>query len=132
MTMTAEGVKQVGIIPVLIKTGQLHSGSIIFLDEPDNNLNPVTINKFVRILIDLAKAGVQIFISSHNYFIVKRLHIFAKQFKETDFRVFSLIDYDNDSRIDVEYKDLKLGLPKYNPIVDEALDMFNDDIKTEL
>ncbi len=132
MTMTAEGVKQVGIIPVLIKTGELHSGSIIFLDEPDNNLNPVTINKFVRILIDLAKAGVQIFISSHNYFIVKRLHIFAKQFKEIDFRVFSLIDYDNDSKIDVEYKDLKLGLPKYNPIVDEALNMFNDDIKTEL
>ncbi len=132
MTMTAEGVKQVGIIPVLINTGELHSGSIIFLDEPDNNLNPVTINKFVKILIDLAKAGVQIFISSHNYFILKRLHIFAKQLKHIDFRVYSLIDYNDTNKIDIEVKDLKFGLPKYNPIVDEALRMFDDDIKTDL
>ena len=130
--MTAEGVKQVGIIPVLINTGKLHAGSILFLDEPDNNLNPVAISKFVKTLVDLAKAGVQIFISSHNYFIVNRLHIFAKQFKNIDFRVFSLIDYEDNSKIDIEFKDLKLGLPKYNPIVDEALNMFNDDIKADL
>lgn len=132
MTMTAEGVKQVGIIPVLIKTGELHSGSIVFLDEPDNNLNPVNINKFLEILIDLVKAGVQIFISSHNYFIVKRLHIFAKQLKNIDFKVFSLIDYQDGSKIDIEQKDLKLGLPKYNPIIDEAIKMFNDDLLTDI
>ena len=141
MTMTAEGIKQVGIIPLLINRGKLHSRTILFLDEPDNNLNPTTINEFVKTLVELAKIGVQIFISSHNYFIIKRLHIIAKQNKaeskdgkidNIDFRAFSLIDYKNSDKIDIETKDLKLGLPKYNPIVDEALNMFNDDIKAEL
>jgi ABC-type multidrug transport system ATPase subunit len=39
----------------LIKTKALHAGSILFLDEPDNNLNPVMINKFVEILIKLVR-----------------------------------------------------------------------------
>ena len=132
MTMTAEGIKQVGIIPLLINRGKLHSRTILFLDEPDNNLNPVTINKFIKTLIDLTKAGVQVFISSHNYFIIKRLHIYAKEFPDIDFRAFSLIDYPNDRKIDIETKDLKFGLPKYNPIVDEAIQMFNDDLKLEI
>ncbi len=132
LTMTAEGIKQVGMIPLLINRGKLNSRSILFLDEPDNNLNPVTINKFVKVLVDLAKAGVQIFISSHNYFIIKRLHIYAKQFQDIDFRAYSLIDYQDNSKIDIETKDLKLGLPKYNPIVDEAIKMFNDELLLEI
>jgi len=67
LTMTAEGVKQLGIIPLLIKTGKIKKGTILFLDEPDNNLNPVAIRKFVYALFDLASAGVQIFITTHSH-----------------------------------------------------------------
>ncbi|OQX98840.1 MAG: hypothetical protein B6I24_04155 [Bacteroidetes bacterium 4572_128] len=43
LTMSAEGIKQLGIIPLLINTGKITEGTILFLDEPDNNLNPVAI-----------------------------------------------------------------------------------------
>lgn len=132
MALTAEGIKQLGIIPTLIKTGELRKGTILFLDEPDNNLNPVAIREFVNILVLLSKAGVQIFLTSHNYFIIKRLYIAAKTNKKLLFKAFSLIDYNDNDKIDIEIKNLKFGLPKYNPIVEEAINMFNDDIKTEL
>jgi len=133
MTMTAEGIKQLGVIPMLIQRGLLHSGSILFLDEPDNNLNPVAIGQLVDVVTELAKAGVQVFISSHNYFIIKRLHINARKNKQMKFKAFSLIDDPHgEKKVEIEEKDLKMGLPKYNPIVDEAMKMFQDDLQADL
>lgn len=130
MTMTAEGVKQVGTISLLLNRGKLNSNTILFLDEPDNNLNPKTITKFVAILTDLAKTGVQIFLSSHNYFITNRLQISAKQNKDLNYKVFSL--YKNDEKINIETKDLKIGMPDFNPINDEAIKLYEDDLLIDL
>jgi len=132
MTMTAEGIRQMGVIPLLIKTGELNENTVLFLDEPDNNLNPVAITRFVQTLIELSRQGVQIFITSHNYFILKRLHIEARKNQQLAVNVFSLIENDKNQVIDIETKDLKTGMPEYNPIVQEALDMFADEIQTEL
>jgi len=82
LTMTAEGVKQLGIIPLLIKTGKIKKGTILFLDEPDNNLNPVAIRKFVYALFDLASAGVQIFITTHNHLFSQYISL-LNEYKET-------------------------------------------------
>ncbi len=128
MTMTAEGINQLGIIPTLIKTGELRKGTILFLDEPDNNLNPIAISEFVNVLTLLSKAGVQIFLTTHSYFIIKRLNIAARKNKDLLFNAFSFIDNRNYEKISIEAKDLKFGLPNYNPIVDEAVRMFNDDL----
>jgi len=83
LTMSAEGVKQLGIIPLLIKTGKITKGTILFLDEPDNNLNPVAIRKFVTVLFDLIKAGVQIFITTHNHLFSQYISLFS-EFKNID------------------------------------------------
>jgi len=128
MPMTAEGVKQIGVIITLLKNRELRENTILFLDEPDTNLNPESIRPFVKILIELAKKDIQIIITSHNYFMLKQLGICAKQNKNVPIHCYSLLKNPQNSKTDIEFKDMKFGLPNYNPIVQEALDMFNEDI----
>ncbi len=82
MTMTAEGIKQTGIIPLLIRTGKITEGTILFLDEPDNNLNPVAIKKLTSVLLELASVGVQIFVTTHSYLFSQYLSLY-NEFKKT-------------------------------------------------
>ncbi len=82
LTMTAEGVKQLGTIPTLIKTGKITQGTILFLDEPDNNLNPIAIKKLVNILISLSNAGVQIFLTTHNHLLSQLMSLYG-EYKKT-------------------------------------------------
>lgn len=78
LTMTAEGIKQLGIIPTLIKTGKITQGTILFLDEPDNNLNPAAIKTLVEILIKLANVGVQIFFTTHNHLLSQLVSLYGE------------------------------------------------------
>ncbi len=79
ITMTAEGIKQLGLIPLLIKTGLIAKGTVLFLDEPDNNLNPKAIRRFAYELFELANAGVQIFVSTHNHLFVQYISVLTEQ-----------------------------------------------------
>ena len=63
----ASGYKKLGFLGLLVSSGQLEPGSVLFWDEPENSLNPELMSKLVDILLALAKCGVQIFIATHSY-----------------------------------------------------------------
>lgn len=130
MTMTAEGIKQLGVIPTLINTGELRKGTILFLDEPDNNLNPVAIREFIDVLIMLSRAGVQIFLTTHNYFVMNRLHLIARKDKDLAIKYFSLYENEEDL-IEIESGFLNDNLPG-NDIIDEAVDIANEDMNLDI
>jgi len=52
---------------LLVTSGQLESGSVLFWDEPENSLNPALVPVLVDILLELSRNGVQIFIATHDY-----------------------------------------------------------------
>ena len=56
---------------LLIQNGTLSSGSVLFWDEPETNLNPKTF----RTLMALQRSGVQIFLATHDYVILKELDL---------------------------------------------------------
>jgi len=128
MAMTAEGFKKMGILTTLIRNRQLNTGTLLFLDEPETALHPRAIRHFSKIIVRLAALGVQIFLTTHNYFIIKQLYICARKEKTSIF-CFSLLN-EQDS-IDTHFADLKESMPR-NPIVDEALDMFDEDVALDL
>jgi len=73
----ASGYKKFGFLGLLVSSGQLESGSILFWDEPENSLNPELVPVLVDILLELSRNGVQIFIATHSeilasYFAVNR------------------------------------------------------------
>ncbi|CAK0774659.1 AAA family ATPase [uncultured Gammaproteobacteria bacterium] len=74
-TLLAEGIRKLGLLWVLIQNGTLTNGSVLFWDEPEANLNPKLMRTVVEILIDLQRMGVQIFIATHNYNVLKEFDL---------------------------------------------------------
>jgi energy-coupling factor transporter ATP-binding protein EcfA2 len=73
----ASGYKKLGYLGLLLTSGQLKPGSVLFWDEPENSLNPELIPELVDILLELSRNGVQIFVATHSeilasYFAVNR------------------------------------------------------------
>lgn len=74
-TLLAEGYRKMGLLWILIQNGTLLNGSALFWDEPETNLNPRLMRTVVGILIELQRMGVQIFLSTHDYVILKEFDL---------------------------------------------------------
>lgn len=116
--LMADGIKKFATIKYLIDNNSINSKSILFIDEPEVNLNPVLINKYAELLMKLANEGVQIFISSHDYLFTYLLSLHAEYQKENRFKIkfFSLNETDKGTKI--ESGDFISDLEK-NSIVEE-------------
>ncbi len=73
MSLVAEGFKRLGTLGMLIKSGVVHKGSILFWDEPEMNLNAGYLPRIVKLLLELAKGGVQVILSTHSLFLLREL-----------------------------------------------------------
>lgn len=69
--LVAEGLRKIALLWQLIKNGTLEKGAVLFWDEPEANINPKFIPEIVKILLMLQEDGVQVFISTHDYFLAK-------------------------------------------------------------
>lgn len=76
--LLAEGIRKLGLLWVLIRNGFLQRGSVLFWDEPETNLNPSRFGVLMEILLELQRMGVQIFIATHDYVILKELDLRQK------------------------------------------------------
>jgi len=74
-TLLAEGFRKLGLLFTLIQNETLTKGSVLFWDEPEANLNPKLSKTVVQILIELQKMGVQIFIATHDYALLKEFDL---------------------------------------------------------
>ncbi|GAW87851.1 conserved hypothetical protein [Bathymodiolus platifrons methanotrophic gill symbiont] len=74
-TLLAEGIRKLALLWVLIQNGTLLKGAILCWDEPETNLNPLLMRTVVSILIELKRLGVQIFLSTHDYVILKEFDL---------------------------------------------------------
>lgn len=69
MGLVSEGYRKLTTIMYLILSGSLSKDSVLFWDEPEANMNPKMIKPMVDALIALANMGVQVFVTTHDYFI---------------------------------------------------------------
>lgn len=76
---TAEGIKKIAILDTLLGNRFLTPGSVVFVDEPESALHPTAIVELIDILAVLAEQGMQIFMATHSYYVVKKLALLAKQ-----------------------------------------------------
>ena len=74
-TMVAEGHKKLALLWLLIKNGEIDKNTILLFDEPESNLNPKLTGVLVDILLSLSRLGVQIFIATHNNFIIDEFEL---------------------------------------------------------
>jgi hypothetical protein len=67
----ASGFKKLGLLGLLVTSGQLDPECILLWDEPENSLNPELVPVLVDILLELSRDGVQIVIATHDYYLAR-------------------------------------------------------------
>lgn len=122
--LVAEGIRKIALLWQLVKNGVLVSGSVLFWDEPEANINPIHIPIIAEILLNLQQNGVQIFISTHDYFLNKYLEV---KRQTSDKVMFYSFFYDEDHTVAVEsaphFKELT-----HNSILDTFINLYQEEI----
>jgi len=83
--LLAEGIRKLGLLWLLIQNGTLLGGSVLFWDEPETNLNPRLFGALMEILLKLQRGGVQVFLATHDYVVLKELDLQRTQEDEITF-----------------------------------------------
>ncbi len=119
--VTAEGIKNLAILDNLLAGHYLDKDSIIFIDEPESTLHPVAISQFLDVIALLSEYGIQFFLVSHSYFVLKKLFLLA-QTKGLSIPVVSA------NQGEWQYTDLKNEMPN-NPIIDESIRLYEEEVE---
>ncbi len=93
-TLLAEGMRKLGLLWLLIQNGTLTNGSVLFWDEPETNLNPKLFGVLMDIILELQRNGVQVLFATHDYVILKELHL---RKKDSDNVAFHSLYHDGDT-----------------------------------
>lgn len=120
MGLVSEGYRKIATIMYLILSGSLSKNAILFWDEPETNMNPKMIQPMVDAIIELAKLGVQVFVTTHNYFIQQCFSLAAmypaKDSPSLKYNFISL--YKTDSGVETESASSLIEL-SHNVIMEE-------------
>lgn len=122
--VTAEGVKKIAILDTLLGNRYLDTNSVVLIDEPESALHPAAISQLLDIVAMLADRGVQFFMASHSYFVVKKLFLIAQ---ERGWSIPVISATDSSWACD----DLKSGMPD-NPIVAESIHLYQQEVELAL
>lgn len=120
-SLLAEGWRKLGLLWLLIRNGTLQEGSVLFWDEPEANLNPKTFKVVIEVLLELQRAGVQVFFATHDYVILKELDL---QMTEEDAVAFHSLYRDEDGEIACRTTGRYLDI--HPNAIDEAFDDLYD------
>ncbi len=128
-SLLAEGMRKLALLWLLILNGTLLEGSILFWDEPEANLNPKMMKIVVEILLELQRMGVQIFIATHDYVMLKEFDLQTK--KKDQVRYHGLFRAAETREIRIQSTDSYLQLDS-NAIADTFGDLYNRDMERAL
>lgn len=127
MSQVAEGIKKISILTTLIRNRTIGKGTILFIDEPETNLHPRAIIVLCDMLFALSQVGVQIYMATHSYFVLKQFEILARRHKQS----IQLCCLERSENINVKFHDLKEGMPD-NPIIDASIQLYEEDVRLDL
>ena len=100
MSNTASGIKQIGIIQLLLANRKLSKNSFLIIDEPEVNLHPDWQLRLARILVLIAKRlNVHVYINTHSPLFVEAVNTYADYY-----------DMSEDSTYHMTHKSEKEGL----------------------
>lgn len=123
---TSEGVKKISILDRLLSNGYLDNQSIIFIDEVESALHPTAIFQFLDMIEKIAAdMGLQFFISSHSYFVIKKLALIARK----NPGLVTCISLNKGKGPEIH--DLCEGMPD-NSIIDASIALYEQEIEEGL
>ena len=89
LNTTSSGIKEIGIIELLLKNNKLKENSFLIIDEPESSLHPEWEIKFAEILILLVRdLNIHIYLNSHSPMFIEAISLYAQYYdliKDTNF-----------------------------------------------
>jgi len=122
-SVEAEGMKKIGLLWKLLMTGNIKEDTILLWDEPEANINPKLIPLLAKIILELGRNGVQIFLATHDYFLPKYIEV---QSSDADKVAFHAL-YTTDHGVKCE-TDTKFAFLDENAIIDEKIKLYEAEI----
>ena len=123
---TSEGIKKISIMNRLLSNGYIDKHSVIFIDEIESALHPSAICQFLDMINTIAKnMDMQFFISSHSYFVIKKLALIAMNNPD----LVTCVSLNKDE--EPEIHDLSDGMPR-NSIIDTSISLYEQAIEEAL
>lgn len=129
--LVAEGLRKIALLWQLIKNGTLEKGAVLFWDEPEANINPKFIPEIVKILLMLQEDGVQVFVSTHDYFLAKYFDVLKDSKDTVSYYSFYKEEENRRKRICVEQAS-EFKLLEHNTIMDTFRKLYEDEIGVSL
>lgn len=127
--LLAEGLRKLALLWILIQNGTLNEGHLLFWDEPETNLNPALQGRIVDVLLELQRAGVQVFLATHNYVLLKEFDLRRQRGDELAFHSLSREEPDAPVRVlsAGDYRDIEPNI-----INDAFLDLYDREVQRTL
>lgn len=123
--VTSEGIKKISILDKLLANSYLDDTSILFIDEIESALHPSAISKLLDMIDIIAnQMGIQVFIASHSYFVIKKLRLIAMKRKQS----VMCISLNGENAVVDDLKDI---MPQ-NSIIDESIRLYEEEIEEVL
>jgi hypothetical protein len=129
--LVAEGLRKVASLERLLLNGSLTTNGFLFWDEPEANLNPRLTVVIADILGALARLGVQIFITTHDFLLARRLSVKSELPGEPPTRFFACYRPKPGAPVEVRHGAQLSDLPE-NPIEEEFARHYDFEIKHAL
>lgn len=128
-SLLAEGMRKLGLLWVLVENGTLLEGTVLFWDEPEANLNPSLIGVLVGVLLELQRAGVQVFLATHDYVVLKEIDLQRKPEDKVNFVSF----YRDEESGEVKWAAARDHLSLHpNAITQTFADLYDRDVRRAL
>lgn len=125
-SLVAEGMRKLALLYLLLKNGSLERGSVLFWDEPETNLNPKQFSLVADLLLKLQRAGVQIFISTHDYAILKELELEVQEGDQLSY--FTLYRSSDSPEIAMERSSRAFSM-EHSPITESMTELYDREIR---
>ena len=98
MQNTASGIKQIGLIQILIANRKLSQNSFLIIDEPEVNLHPEWQFKLAKILVLISKKlNISVYINTHSPLFIESIHTYADYYDVLDKTTYHLAEIDDDT-----------------------------------
>ena len=87
--LNSSGIKEIGIIQILLQNDKLKENSFLIIDEPESSLHPEWEIKYAEILVLLAKKlNIHIYLNSHSAMFIEAISLYSQYYdmlNETNF-----------------------------------------------
>ena len=100
---TASGIKQLGIIQLLLANRSLKENCVLIIDEPEVNLHPEWQMKLAEILVLISKKlNVSIYINTHSPLFIEAIYTFADYYDISDKTKYHLAERCEDGLVNID------------------------------